>query len=169
MIDTDFALRRSDAIRGSEALRNAILSAQGKARVPPPVRIRKRPMRPRATVRTPRVPETETTPVLCSTCGAPTKPMPNSIAHIQATVAAYYKLPATAMVSARQARFLSHPRQIAMYLAAELTHKSLPAIGRQFARDHTTVIYALKAVRSRIANDAGIAADVAILRERLTA
>lgn len=56
-----------------------------------------------------------------------------------------------------------------MFLASELTPKSLPDIGRRFGgRDHTTVIYAIKAVKGRIAADPEIAADVAALREKLS-
>jgi chromosomal replication initiator protein len=91
------------------------------------------------------------------------------ITHIQALVAAYYKIPMRAMVSAQRCWEYSHPRQIAMYLSAELTPKSLPDIGKRFNRDHTTVIHAIKAVQKRILADPEIEADVKALRERLSA
>jgi chromosomal replication initiator protein len=106
-------------------------------------------------------------PELCPTCGAPAKPR-LMLAHIQATVAAYYGISERHMVSAQRGWSVSHPRQIAMYLASTLTPKSLPDIGRRFGnRDHTTVIHAIKAVQKRMCADLEIAADVEALRERL--
>lgn len=103
----------------------------------------------------------------CPLCGAPTKPL-LMVAHIQATVAAYYRIPVREMTSARRHKEVSHPRQVAMYLAYETTPKSLPDIGHRFGnRDHTTVIHAIRAVQRRMIEDAEIAEDVRILRERL--
>ncbi len=108
-------------------------------------------------------------PPLCPTCGAPVNGR-LMVTHIQALVAAYYKIPSRAMVSAQRCREYAHPRQIAMYLSAELTPKSLPDIGKRFGnRDHTTVIYAIKAVQKRMLADPEIEADVKALRERLSA
>jgi chromosomal replication initiator protein len=72
------------------------------------------------------------------------------------------------MWSARRDRGVARPRQVAMYLARELTPMSLPCIGRLFGkRDHTTVIHAIKTVERLIATDTEFAADVAVLREEL--
>ncbi len=85
---------------------------------------------------------------------------------VQAAVAAHYRFPRRLMVS--QSRDHARERQIAMFLAREFTPLSLPNIGRHFGgRDHTTIMHGIEAVRTRIANDADLAADVALLRARL--
>src|SRR5207244_2576438 len=64
-----------------------------------------------------------------------------SIDEIQTQVAEHYRIRKAEMVSARRARDVARPRQVAMYLSKQLTPKSLPDIGRRFGgRDHTTVI-----------------------------
>jgi chromosomal replication initiator protein len=88
-------------------------------------------------------------------------------AHIAAVVAAYYDVSPRDITSDRKSRAVSRARQVAMYLAYELTPKSLPEIGARFSRDHTTVIYAIRAVQKRMIDDAEVAEDVRILRERL--
>jgi chromosomal replication initiator protein len=94
--------------------------------------------------------------------------LPATIKRIQATVAAHYDIPAYEMVSARRAREVAHPRQVAMFLTRELTPKSLPDIGRYFGgRDHTTVMHALAAVTERMSINDEIAEDVAMLRRAL--
>lgn len=105
-------------------------------------------------------------PNLCPHCGAPTAPR-LLVAHIQATVAAYYGFQVRYMKSAQRGFDVSHPRQVAMFLASELTPKSLPDIGRCFSRDHTTVLHAIRAVRRRMAGDPELALDVEALRRRL--
>ena len=66
---------------------------------------------------------------------------------IQNTVANFFNIPLTEMLSQRRSRPLARPRQIAMYLAKKMTTRSLPEIGRRFAnRDHTTVIHAVKTI-----------------------
>lgn len=90
------------------------------------------------------------------------------IAEIQATVAEYYEVAPIHMTSAQRRKSLSHPRQVAMYLASELTEFSLVNIGRHFGnRDHTTVIHAIKAVKHRAATNPKDFRDVAALREAL--
>lgn len=106
-------------------------------------------------------------PTQCPFCGAPEGPR-LLVAHIQHTVAAYYGIPAIAMVSAQRGRRWAWPRQMAMFLARELTRQSLPDIGRRFGfRDHTTVMHAAKAVTERIENNEETARDYLILRDRL--
>ena len=59
------------------------------------------------------------------------------------------------MSSARRARAVARPRQVAMYLAKQLTSRSLPEIGRKFGnRDHTTVMHAVQRVGELMARDA---------------
>ena len=70
-----------------------------------------------------------------------------SIELIQRTVADYYKLKLADMYSKRKPAKIALPRQIAMYLAKELTQKSLPEIGDAFGgKDHTTVLYAVRKI-----------------------
>lgn len=155
----DDAARLIDAMRGSLRLRDAVLLAKGIT--PPAVKIDPRPI--------PVICEEVRVPVLCEYCGAPAKPMPTLVAHIQQTVAAYYGLDPSLMVSAQRRQSISHPRQVAMFLASQLTPKSLPEIGRRFGgRDHTTVMHAIRVVTHRIEADAELALDVEVLRERLS-
>lgn len=73
-----------------------------------------------------------------------------TIAEIQARVARRFNMAPIEMLSERRSMAVAHPRQVAMYLARELTTRSLPIIGRHFGgRDHTTVIHAIKAVEQR--------------------
>jgi hypothetical protein len=152
------AARKDNAIRGSILLRDAILAAKGIA--PPPRKSEPLPITALEVH----------APPSCPHCGAPSKPNPTMVAHIQHTVAAYYGLHPSLMVSAQRRQSISHPRQIAMFLSSELTPKSLPEIGRRFGgRDHTTVMHAIKAVKARMATDDEIREDVEILTERLAA
>lgn len=92
-----------------------------------------------------------------------------TIDEIQRKVAEHYNLRLTDMHSARRARNVARPRQIAMYLAKQLTARSLPEIGRKFGgRDHTTVMHAVRKVEELIEADAQIAQDTDILRRALT-
>jgi hypothetical protein len=152
------SLFRENARRGSLMLRDAILLAKGIT--PPPVKEEPRPIPvTRAHAHKPRC---------CPMCGAPTKPAPMLISLIQETVAAYFGLDPSVMQSAQRRMAISHPRQIAMYLASTFTPKSLPEIGRRFGgRDHTTVMHAIKAVKSRMASDPEVELDVEVLKERL--
>lgn len=70
-----------------------------------------------------------------------------TIAAIQAAVAAHFAIPVAEMVSQRRGREVARPRQVAMFLAKQMTPKSLPDIGRRFGgRDHTTVIHAVRQI-----------------------
>ncbi|MBK9444134.1 MAG: chromosomal replication initiator protein DnaA [Comamonadaceae bacterium] len=70
-----------------------------------------------------------------------------SVENIQKTVADYYKIKIADMFSKKRPASIARPRQIAMYLAKELTQKSLPEIGELFGgRDHTTVLHAVRKI-----------------------
>jgi chromosomal replication initiator protein len=70
-----------------------------------------------------------------------------SVENIQKTVADYYKIKIADMYSKKRPASIARPRQIAMYLAKELTQKSLPEIGELFGgRDHTTVLHAVRKI-----------------------
>jgi chromosomal replication initiator protein len=70
-----------------------------------------------------------------------------SVENIQKTVADFFKIKVADMYSKKRPASIAHPRQVAMYLAKELTKKSLPEIGELFGgRDHTTVLHAVRKV-----------------------
>lgn len=65
---------------------------------------------------------------------------------------------------------IARPRQIAMFLAREMTKSSLPDIGRRFGgRDHTTVIHALKRIKALAAEDPNIATNIGLVRAAIVA
>jgi chromosomal replication initiator protein len=85
-------------------------------------------------------------------------------------VAEHYTLRMSDMLSARRARSVARPRQVAMYLAKTLTSRSLPEIGRRFGgRDHTTVIHAVRKIEELKKTDSQVAEDVELLRRMLEA
>ena len=89
---------------------------------------------------------------------------------IQRIVCAFYGLDLATMRTARRTRGLARPRQIAMFLAKELTPRSYPEIGRYFGgRDHTTVLHSVRLIGELSAPGAELADDVAALRAELTA
>jgi chromosomal replication initiator protein len=91
-----------------------------------------------------------------------------TIDEIQKKVAEHYNIRLSDMSSARRARAVARPRQVAMYLSKQLTQRSLPEIGRKFGgRDHTTVMHAVKKVEELVSSDAGFAEDLELLRRML--
>ena len=91
-----------------------------------------------------------------------------SVDAIQKRVAAHYDVRVSEMFSARRSRDIARPRQIAMYLAKNLTSLSYPDIGRQFGgRDHTTVMHAVKTIESLAKSDGQLAEDVQLLKSIL--
>ncbi len=91
-----------------------------------------------------------------------------TIEEIQKKVAEHYSIRLTDMSSARRARAVARPRQVAMYLAKQLTSRSLPEIGRKFGnRDHTTVMHAVSRVTELMDRDGTFAEDVELLRRLL--
>jgi chromosomal replication initiator protein len=77
-----------------------------------------------------------------------------TIQHIQKLVAATYKLSVDELLSKNNARHISHPRQIAMYLCKHLTKHSYPEIGRAFSgKHHTTVIHSVEKIESLVSTD----------------
>ena len=91
-----------------------------------------------------------------------------TIEEIQKRVAEHFNIRVSDMHSARRARSVARPRQVAMYLAKQLTSRSLPEIGRKFGgRDHTTVMHAVKKVDELRDLDNTFAEDVELLRRML--
>ncbi len=92
-----------------------------------------------------------------------------TIDEIQRKVAEHYNLRLSDMHSARRARSVARPRQVAMFLSKQLTARSLPEIGRKFGgRDHTTVMHAVRKVEELCEADPQIAQDVDVIRRALT-
>lgn len=93
-----------------------------------------------------------------------------TIEEIQRKVADYYGVRLNDLLSARRARVVARPRQVAMYLAKQLTSRSLPEIGRKFGgRDHTTVIHAVRKIEELCAADTSFHDDIDSLRRMLEA
>lgn len=92
-----------------------------------------------------------------------------TIENIQKTVAEYFKIRTSDLLSAKRSRSIARPRQIAMTLAKELTSHSLPEIGEAFGgRDHTTVLYATRKIAELKEGDHRIAEDYGNLLRTLT-
>ena len=91
-----------------------------------------------------------------------------TIDEIQRRVAEHFNIKMAEMTSSRRARVVARPRQVAMYLAKQLTQRSLPEIGRKFGgRDHTTVMHAVKKVEELALSDRAFAEDVDLLHRML--
>ena len=91
-----------------------------------------------------------------------------TIEEIQKQVAEHFNIRVADMHSARRSRAVARPRQVAMFLAKQLTSRSLPEIGRKFGgRDHTTVMHAVKKIEELRQFDIGFAEDVDLLRRML--
>lgn len=91
-----------------------------------------------------------------------------SIENIQKTVADFYRIKVSDLLSKKRTRIIARPRQIAMSLARELTQFSLPEIGAAFGgRDHTTVMYACKTIESLRNMDSTLNMDFNLLNQTL--
>ena len=91
-----------------------------------------------------------------------------TIDEIQRAVCAHYRLDKSEMSSKRRVRAVARPRQVAMYLAKELTPRSYPEIGRRFGgRDHSTVIHAVRTVEALRVADSELDAEIAAIRRSL--
>ena len=91
-----------------------------------------------------------------------------SIDEIQTRVSEHFRIRKAEMTSARRAREVARPRQIAMYLSKQLTPRSLPEIGRRFGgRDHTTVIHAVRQIEKLRAQDPELDSDIRLLTRQL--
>ncbi|MGN1079691.1 MAG: helix-turn-helix domain-containing protein, partial [Alphaproteobacteria bacterium] len=91
-----------------------------------------------------------------------------TIEEIQRKVAERYNIRLSEMMSKRRERSVARPRQIAMFLAKNLTTKSLPDIGRAFNRDHTTVLHGVKAVEELREKDPAFREETDDLRRMLS-
>ncbi len=93
-----------------------------------------------------------------------------TLENTQRTVAEYYKMKVSDLLSPRRTRAIARPRQMAMALCKELTEHSLPEIGNAFGgRDHTTVLHACRRIEELCATDSRLREDKAKLLRLLTA
>lgn len=87
-----------------------------------------------------------------------------TIDEIQRTVADYYNVRLSELLSQRRARIIARPRQVAMYLSKQMTSRSLPDIGRRFGgRDHTTVMHGVRKIEDLCRTDSQLSDDIARL------
>ncbi len=91
-----------------------------------------------------------------------------TVEQIQNATIGFFSLPDDAMRSRRRTAVLAHPRQIAMYLAREMTGLSLTEIGRKFGgRDHTTVLHACEKIRGDLTRDPTMTDAITRIRSRI--
>jgi chromosomal replication initiator protein len=94
---------------------------------------------------------------------------PASVTDIQAAVSRHFGISREELLSSTRTTRVAWPRQLAMYLARELTSESLPSIGRHFGgRDHTTVLHACRRANAKITDDSSARESVEKLRQMLT-
>jgi chromosomal replication initiator protein len=88
-----------------------------------------------------------------------------TIEEIQRKVAEHYNIRLSDMIGPKRLRTVARPRQVAMYLAKQLTPRSLPEIGRRFGgRDHTTIMHGVRKIEELMATDSQLADDLQMLR-----
>jgi len=93
-----------------------------------------------------------------------------SIEEIQRKVAEHYNVRLADLIGPKRVRTIARPRQIAMYLAKQMTTRSLPEIGRRFGgRDHTTIMHGIRKVEELRGADHQMAEDIDLLRRLLEA
>jgi chromosomal replication initiator protein len=88
-----------------------------------------------------------------------------TIRDVERAVCLRFRISREELLARDSARVVTRPRQIAMYLARELTGASYPRLGQHFGRDHTTVLYAWRMTKKRMTQDAKLAVEVEICRE----
>jgi chromosomal replication initiator protein len=91
-----------------------------------------------------------------------------TIEEIQRKVAEHYNIRLSDMIGPKRMRTIARPRQVAMYLAKQLTSRSLPEIGRRFGgRDHTTIMHGVRKIEELMASDSQLADDLQLLKRLL--
>ncbi|WP_127901249.1 chromosomal replication initiator protein DnaA [Solirhodobacter olei] len=91
-----------------------------------------------------------------------------TIEEIQRKVAEHYNVRLSDLIGPKRVRTIARPRQIAMYLAKQLTPRSLPEIGRRFGgRDHTTIMHGVRKIEELMGQDTQMAEDLLLLRRLL--
>jgi chromosomal replication initiator protein len=98
----------------------------------------------------------------------PLRPPVLRINHIQLAVAEYYKISLKDLLGRRKFIELAKPRQVAVYLATLHTKKPLSQIAREFGKDHTTIIHAVRRIDELIKQDDELAEDIMFLTQQLS-
>jgi len=93
-----------------------------------------------------------------------------TIEEIQRRVAEHFNIRLSDLIGPKRVRTIARPRQMAMYLAKQLTPRSLPEIGRRFGgRDHTTIMHGVRRIEELMATDSQLADDLQLLKRLLQA
>ena len=93
-----------------------------------------------------------------------------TIEEIQRQVSEHFNIRLSDLIGPKRVRIYARPRQVAMYLAKQMTSRSLPEIGRRFGgRDHTTVMHGVRRIDELRVTDTQIAEDLELLRRTLEA
>ncbi|HEX9858978.1 MAG TPA: chromosomal replication initiator protein DnaA [Paracoccaceae bacterium] len=93
-----------------------------------------------------------------------------TIEEIQRKVAEHFNIRLSDMIGPKRMRTIARPRQVAMYLAKQLTPRSLPEIGRRFGgRDHTTIMHGVRKIEELMSTDSQLTDDLQLLRRLLQA
>jgi chromosomal replication initiator protein len=93
---------------------------------------------------------------------------PITLESLTKTVAAHYRLTLQDILASTRLRTIARPRQVAMFMAKELTPLSLPEIGKYYGgKDHTTVMYAVRKIRQIMDHDPDFAEDMQTLRQKI--
>ena len=91
-----------------------------------------------------------------------------TIEEIQRKVAEHYNIRLSDMIGPKRLRNIARPRQVAMYLAKQLTPRSLPEIGRRFGgRDHTTIMHGVRKIEELMSTDSQLSDDLNLLKRQL--
>jgi chromosomal replication initiator protein len=91
-----------------------------------------------------------------------------TIEEIQRRVAEHYNVRLSDLIGPKRVRTIARPRQIAMYLAKQMTPRSLPEIGRRFGgRDHTTIMHGVRRIEDLMQTDSQLSDDLQLLRRLL--
>jgi chromosomal replication initiator protein len=91
-----------------------------------------------------------------------------TIRDVERAVCLRFQISRDALRARNPKRVASRPRQIAMYLARELTGASYPRLGQHFARDHTSILYAWRMTVKRMASDARLRSEIEGCKEILS-
>ncbi len=91
-----------------------------------------------------------------------------TIDEIQRKVAEHYNVRLSDLIGPKRLRAIARPRQVAMYLSKQMTHRSLPEIGKRFGgRDHTTIMHGVRKIEELMATDSQLADDLQLLKRQL--
>lgn len=91
-----------------------------------------------------------------------------TIEEIQRKVAEHYNVRLSDLIGPKRLRAIARPRQVAMYLSKQMTHRSLPEIGKRFGgRDHTTIMHGVRKIEELMATDSQLSDDLQLLKRQL--